>query len=62
MLHLITDKKRPSKDYNPMQNLTTESIPADIQNLVYSYPFKTSEQEFTALCDLQQAAIQMSTS
>jgi len=45
-----------------MQNLTTESIPADIQNLVYSYPFKTSEQEFTALCDLQQAAIQMSTS
>jgi hypothetical protein len=40
-----------------MQNLTTKSLPADIQNLVHSYPSKPFEPELNNLCDLQQNAI-----
>jgi len=40
-----------------MQNLTTESLPADIQNLVHSYPSKPFGPELNAMCDLQQTAI-----
>jgi len=40
-----------------MYNLTTESLPADNQNLVPSYLSKPFESELNALCDLQQTAI-----
>jgi len=40
-----------------MQNLATESLPADVQNLVHSYPSKPFETGLNALCDLQETAI-----